>query len=120
MLTSGPCYSCNCDVIRLTSEFVCGNNLFVCPDKRLFFCVGSALNFSAISLSLLLLPWVGSDNPPLMLPKARSPLENSVTCLSGHISMEDLQSQTSASMDWLSKFTQPAFTLQTPAQFHLE
>lgn len=120
MLTSGPCYSCNCDVIALTSKFVCGNNLFVCPDNRLFFCVGSVLNFSAISLSPLLLPWVGSDNPPLLLPKARSPLENSVTCLSGHISMEDLQSQTSASMDWLSKFTQPAFTLQTPAQFHLE
>lgn len=82
--------------------------------------MGSVLNSSAISLSPLLLPWIGSDNPPLMLPKARSPLENSVTCLSGHISMEDLQSQTSASMDWLSKFTQSAFTLQTPAQFHLE
>lgn len=68
----------------------------------------------------LLLPWLGCDNPPLLLPKARSPLDNSVTCLSGHISMEDLQSQTSASMDWLSKFTQSAFTLQTPAQFHLE
>uniref|UniRef100_H2URB8 Anion exchange protein n=1 Tax=Takifugu rubripes TaxID=31033 RepID=H2URB8_TAKRU len=36
---------------------------------------------------------------------ARSPLENSVTCLSGHISMEDLQSQTSASMDWLNSPT---------------
>lgn len=30
--------------------------------------------------------------------------------------MEDLQSQTSASMDWLSKFTQSTFTLQSPAQ----
>lgn len=68
----------------------------------------------------LLLPWIGSDNPPLLHPKARSPLENSVTCLSGHISMEDLQSQTSVSMDWLSKFIQSAFTPQTPAQFHLE
>ncbi|XP_068166154.1 solute carrier family 4 member 4a isoform X3 [Antennarius striatus] len=36
---------------------------------------------------------------------ARSPLENSVTCLSGHISMEDLQSQTSTSMDWLNSPT---------------
>ncbi|XP_037634078.1 solute carrier family 4 member 4a isoform X2 [Sebastes umbrosus] len=36
---------------------------------------------------------------------ARSPLENSVTCLSGHISMEDLRSQTSTSMDWLNSPT---------------
>ncbi|XP_056276004.1 solute carrier family 4 member 4a isoform X2 [Pseudoliparis swirei] len=36
---------------------------------------------------------------------ARSPLGNSVTCLSGHISMEDLQSQRSTSMDWLSSPT---------------
>ncbi|KAG7490246.1 electrogenic sodium bicarbonate cotransporter 1 isoform X2 [Solea senegalensis] len=33
---------------------------------------------------------------------ARSPLENSLTCLSGRISMEDLQSQRSTSMDWLN------------------
>ncbi|KAK1892891.1 Electrogenic sodium bicarbonate cotransporter 1, partial [Dissostichus eleginoides] len=32
----------------------------------------------------------------------RSPLDNSVTCLSGHISMEDLQNQRSTSMDWLN------------------
>ncbi|XP_077572242.1 solute carrier family 4 member 4a isoform X2 [Stigmatopora nigra] len=32
----------------------------------------------------------------------RSPLETSVTCLSSGISMEDLQSQRSASMDWLN------------------
>uniref|UniRef100_A0AAQ4PK62 Anion exchange protein n=1 Tax=Gasterosteus aculeatus aculeatus TaxID=481459 RepID=A0AAQ4PK62_GASAC len=36
---------------------------------------------------------------------ARSPLETSVTCLSGHISMEDLQSQRSTSMDWLNSPT---------------
>ncbi|XP_044051885.1 solute carrier family 4 member 4a isoform X1 [Siniperca chuatsi] len=36
---------------------------------------------------------------------ARSPLENSVTCLSGRISMEDLQSQRSTSMDWLNSPT---------------
>ncbi|XP_061586705.1 solute carrier family 4 member 4a isoform X10 [Cololabis saira] len=36
---------------------------------------------------------------------ARSPLENSVTCLSGHISMEDLQNQRSTSMDWLNSPT---------------
>lgn len=55
----------------------------------------------------LLLPRTGFDN--LLLPlKARSPLENSVTCLSGRISMEDLQSQTSTSMDWLSKFAGPS------------
>lgn len=54
-----------------------------------------------------LLPWIGSDNLLLLL-KARSPLENSVTCLSGRISMEDLQSQRSTSMDWLSKFTGPS------------
>ncbi|XP_030579367.1 solute carrier family 4 member 4a isoform X4 [Archocentrus centrarchus] len=36
---------------------------------------------------------------------ARSPLENSVTCLSGHISMEDLQTQRSTSMDWLNSPT---------------
>lgn len=34
--------------------------------------------------------------------------------------MEDLQSQTSVSMDWLSKFTQSTFTPQTHAQFYLE
>ncbi|XP_013888735.1 electrogenic sodium bicarbonate cotransporter 1 isoform X3 [Austrofundulus limnaeus] len=33
---------------------------------------------------------------------ARSPQENSVTCLSGHISMEDLHNQRSTSMDWLN------------------
>ncbi|XP_014845412.1 PREDICTED: electrogenic sodium bicarbonate cotransporter 1-like isoform X1 [Poecilia mexicana] len=38
---------------------------------------------------------------------ARSPLENSVTCLSGHISMEDLQNQRSTSMDWLNSPTTP-------------
>lgn len=59
---------------------------------------------------LLLLPWIGLDNLLLLL-KARSPLENSVTCLSGRISMEDLQSQTSTSMDWLSKFTQTSVRL---------
>ncbi|XP_044187451.1 solute carrier family 4 member 4a isoform X1 [Thunnus albacares] len=36
---------------------------------------------------------------------ARSPLENSVTCLSGRISMEDLQTQRSTSMDWLNSPT---------------
>nr|XP_057925723.1 solute carrier family 4 member 4a isoform X2 [Doryrhamphus excisus] len=36
---------------------------------------------------------------------ARSPLENSVTCLSSHVSLEDLQSQRSASMDWLNSPT---------------
>ncbi|XP_060926886.1 solute carrier family 4 member 4a [Limanda limanda] len=36
---------------------------------------------------------------------ARSPLENSLTCLSGRISMEDLQSQRSTSMDWLNSPT---------------
>ncbi|XP_054867163.1 solute carrier family 4 member 4a isoform X2 [Amphiprion ocellaris] len=36
---------------------------------------------------------------------ARSPLENSVTCLSGRISMEDLQTQRSSSMDWLNSPT---------------
>ncbi|XP_035495762.1 solute carrier family 4 member 4a isoform X1 [Scophthalmus maximus] len=36
---------------------------------------------------------------------ARSPLENSMTCLSGHISVEDLQSQRSTSMDWLNSPT---------------
>lgn len=62
---------------------------------------------------LLLLPWIGFDNLLLLL-KARSPLGNSATCLSGHISMEDLQSQRSTSMDWLSKFTGlSTFTLQT-------
>ncbi|XP_062273963.1 solute carrier family 4 member 4a isoform X4 [Scomber scombrus] len=35
----------------------------------------------------------------------RSPLENSVTCLSGRISMEDLQTQRSTSMDWLNSPT---------------
>lgn len=59
---------------------------------------------------LFLLPWIGLDNLLLLL-KARSPLGNSVTCLSGHISMEDLQSQTSTSMDWLSKFTQTSVRL---------
>lgn len=82
--------------------------------------MGSLLNSFAISLfPPLLLPWIGFDHPLLLL-KARSPLENSVTCLSGHISMEDLQSQTSASMDWLSKFPRSAFTLQTPSRFHLD
>nr|XP_020441437.1 electrogenic sodium bicarbonate cotransporter 1-like isoform X1 [Monopterus albus]XP_020441438.1 electrogenic sodium bicarbonate cotransporter 1-like isoform X1 [Monopterus albus] len=33
---------------------------------------------------------------------ARSPLENSVTCLSGRSSVEDLQTQRSTSMDWLN------------------
>lgn len=69
-------------------------------------------SFSAFSL----LPWTGYDNLLLllllmlvmMLLKARSPLENSLTCLSGRISMEDLQSQRSTSMDWLSKFTGPS------------
>ncbi|XP_049619006.1 solute carrier family 4 member 4a isoform X4 [Syngnathus scovelli] len=36
---------------------------------------------------------------------ARSPLETSVTCLSSGISMEDLQSQRSISMDWLNSPT---------------
>ncbi|XP_077376783.1 solute carrier family 4 member 4a isoform X7 [Festucalex cinctus] len=36
---------------------------------------------------------------------ARSPLETSVTCLSSGISMEDLQSQRSSSMDWLNSPT---------------
>ncbi|XP_065822763.1 solute carrier family 4 member 4a isoform X2 [Labrus bergylta] len=36
---------------------------------------------------------------------ARSPLDNSVTCLSGRMSMEDLQSQRSSSMDWLNSPT---------------
>ncbi|KAM9393105.1 solute carrier family 4 member 4a [Pholidichthys leucotaenia] len=36
---------------------------------------------------------------------ARSPLENSLTCLSGHISMDDLQTQSSTSMDWLNSPT---------------
>nr|XP_046241928.1 solute carrier family 4 member 4a isoform X1 [Scatophagus argus] len=36
---------------------------------------------------------------------ARSPLQNSVTCLSSRISMEDLQSQRSTSMDWLNSPT---------------
>ncbi|XP_061674586.1 solute carrier family 4 member 4a [Syngnathoides biaculeatus] len=36
---------------------------------------------------------------------ARSPLETSVTCLSSGISMEDLQSQRSTSMDWLNSPT---------------
>ncbi|XP_053181891.1 solute carrier family 4 member 4a isoform X6 [Scomber japonicus] len=36
---------------------------------------------------------------------ARSPLENSVTCLSARISMEDLQTQRSTSMDWLNSPT---------------
>ncbi|XP_023270171.1 electrogenic sodium bicarbonate cotransporter 1-like isoform X1 [Seriola lalandi dorsalis] len=36
---------------------------------------------------------------------ARSPLENSLTCLSGRISMEDLQTQRSTSMDWLNSPT---------------
>ncbi|XP_047197057.1 solute carrier family 4 member 4a isoform X2 [Hippoglossus stenolepis] len=36
---------------------------------------------------------------------ARSPLENSLTCLSGRISMEDLHSQRSNSMDWLNSPT---------------
>ncbi|KAM7018636.1 solute carrier family 4 member 4a isoform 7-T8 [Tautogolabrus adspersus] len=36
---------------------------------------------------------------------ARSPLDNSVTCLSGRMSMEDLQSQRSTSMDWLNSPT---------------
>lgn len=65
----------------------------------------SGLVCLSISLSSSLLPWIGFDN--LLLPlKARSPLENSVTCLSGRISMEDLQTQRSTSMDWLSKFTE--------------
>ena len=66
------------------------------------------LSLPSISLSFLfLLPWIGLPNLLLLL-KARSPLENSVTCLSGRISMEDLQSQRSTSMDWLSKFTGPS------------
>ncbi|KAG7220442.1 hypothetical protein INR49_003311 [Caranx melampygus] len=66
-----------------------------------------------------LLPWTGYDNLLLllmlmlmmmlmmlmMLLKARSPLENSLTCLSGRISMEDLGSQRSTSMDWLNSPT---------------
>uniref|UniRef100_A0A3Q1HR13 Anion exchange protein n=1 Tax=Anabas testudineus TaxID=64144 RepID=A0A3Q1HR13_ANATE len=36
---------------------------------------------------------------------ARSPLENSVTCLSSRVSMEDLQNQRSTSMDWLNSPT---------------
>uniref|UniRef100_A0A673BU68 Anion exchange protein n=1 Tax=Sphaeramia orbicularis TaxID=375764 RepID=A0A673BU68_9TELE len=36
---------------------------------------------------------------------ARSPLDNSVTCLSARISMEDLNTQRSTSMDWLNSPT---------------
>lgn len=39
----------------------------------------------------------------LMLLKARSPLDTSLTCLSSRMSMEDLNTQRSTSMDWLSK-----------------
>lgn len=71
----------------------------------------------SISLSSSLLPWIGFDN--LLLPlKARSPLENSVTCLSGRISMEDLQTQRSSSMDWLSKFTE-VYIRRPLVSFHL-
>lgn len=46
-----PMLLCNCDIIALTSLFVCGKDIFVCPNKRLFVWVGLILNSSAISLS---------------------------------------------------------------------
>uniref|UniRef100_A0A8C5GW13 Anion exchange protein n=1 Tax=Gouania willdenowi TaxID=441366 RepID=A0A8C5GW13_GOUWI len=42
---------------------------------------------------------------------ARSPIENSLTCLSGRMSMENLQTQRSTSMDWLNSPTTTHRTL---------
>lgn len=64
--------------------------------------------FSLLSSFSVLPPWIGFDNLLLLLT-ARSPLENSMTCLSGRNSMEDLQTQRSTSMDWLSKSLDPVY-----------
>lgn len=89
----------------LTASWFCSNKFLAwVPAGSTLLPLLSLSSLFFLSFFFLCCPGLAFDNLLLLL-KARSPLETSMSCLSGRISMEDLQSQRSTSMDWLSKFT---------------